>query len=83
VKNIGLLENITENLLDQETSFSKMGVRRDTKLLQLLPCKEKVAHALKEHDRVARRHFCICFIQVQRDGEADPQLVLFCDVARF
>jgi len=26
-------------------------------MLQLLPCKEKVVHVLKEHDRVERIHF--------------------------
>ena len=79
---MGLLENITESFLAQETGVSKIPARRATKLLQLLLCKEKVVHALKEHDRFARIHSCICFIQAVRDGEADPQLVLFCDEAR-
>ena len=72
VQNMGLLENITENFLAQETSLSKMPERRATKWLQLLPWKGKLVHALKEHDRVARIHFCVSFIQAARDGKADP-----------
>jgi hypothetical protein len=79
---MGLLENITENFGAQETSVSKMPASRATKMLQLLPCKEKVVRVLKEHDRVARIHFCIWFIQAARDGKTDTQLVLFCDEAR-
>lgn len=72
-----------ENFLPQETSVSKLSAVRAIKLLQLLPCNEKVVHALKEHDRVARIHFCVWFIKAARDGEADPPLVLFCDEVRF
>jgi hypothetical protein len=80
---MGLLENNKEKFLAQETSVSKMPARMATKLLQLLPFKEKVVHALKEYEVVARIHFCIWFIQATRDGEADPHLGLFCDEARF
>jgi hypothetical protein len=42
-----------------------------------------VADALKEHDLVARIHFCNWFLQSVYDGEVDPQFVFFSSEAWF
>jgi hypothetical protein len=80
---MSLLENVAETFSAQGTSVSKTSARRATKLLQLLLCKATVVHALKEHDPVARIHFCNWFLQSVHDGEVDPQLAFFFDEAWF
>lgn len=42
-----------------------------------------VVHALKEHDLVARIHFCNWFHQSAHNGEVYPQLMFFYDEAWF
>jgi hypothetical protein len=53
------------------------------KIVTTATCKETVAHALKEHDPVARIHFCNWYLQSVRDGEVDPHLVFFSSEAWF
>jgi hypothetical protein len=68
---MSLLENV-ENLSAQETSVAKTSARKSKKLIQLQPCKAMLVHALKEHDPVARIHFCNRFLPSVHDGEVDP-----------
>jgi hypothetical protein len=72
-----LLENVAEKFSFRGTSVTKRSGRRATKLLQLRPCKASLVDAWKEHDPVARIHFCNWFLQSVYDGEVDPQLVFF------
>jgi hypothetical protein len=64
-------------------SVSKMSGQKATNLLQLWSCKTLIVHALKEHDPVARIHFCNWFLRSVYDGEVDPQLVFFLNEAWF
>jgi hypothetical protein len=75
ISNMSQLKKSAENFWALETSISETSGRRATKLLQLRPCKTSVVDALKEHDPVARIHFCNWFLQSVYDGEVDPQLV--------
>jgi hypothetical protein len=45
--------------------------------------KTTLVYALKEHDPIARIHFCNWFLQSVHDGEVDAQLVFFSDEAWF
>jgi hypothetical protein len=63
--------------LVQETSVLRTSAWRPTKLLKLRSYKTAIVHALKEHDLIARVHFCNWFLWSVHDGEVNPQSVFF------
>ena len=67
----------------QERSVLKTSARRDVKLKQLRPCKTSVVYVLKEHDPVARIHFCSWFLRSLHYGAFGPHLVCFSREAWF
>jgi hypothetical protein len=69
--------------LAQKTGVSKSSVRTATQLLNLRPYKTTVINALQPRDPASRVHFCSWILQSAVEGEIEPQLTFFSDVAWF
>jgi hypothetical protein len=60
--------------LAQETGMLKSSARRATQMLNLIPYKTTVIHALQPCEPASRVNFCSWFLQSVVEGEIDPQL---------
>jgi hypothetical protein len=69
--------------LAQEIGASKSSAKTATQLLQLIPYKTTVIHALQLHDPPSKAQFCSWFLQSAVKGKINPQLTFFSDEACF